>query len=493
MAKNRAIKKELDTYPPFPKSFKAWSRYGTLTLWEASGGDGVKSQNYFVECEGVGINILITIVGLADEQYDDETVYDCEFVENYYNYETEDEKEWDNGWCTLSVDKDGYSDIDIGYTLSEGIDSVISKSAKKSKKVKTMAKNRAIRKKESLEERIDDWAERVANDPTNWIVGTRGTDIRIHLRGYERWFNIMDIITEQDVQQAKEYLKQHPADWSDSPLSYDYEFGEISEEEYNKYSASTKKSMNKSKYSDIHKRLAKLGGFTKDEEEIEIDDDDVVEIEEEDGGKKVEIESKEDHEKEVENGEESDDDNLNECNRNVKSRKTSKGMRTSKKRVKMKKGEDMPEDADDQQDQNEKGSGSAGKELPEDADEQQEINEKGSGSAGSELPEDADEQQNIKESARKARLARMQRAMRKSVNRPPVKKFSVTNGGSPDQTSYNGRYQQAPMVRDAIDGHMSSRANKSFDEIAMMNERIANLQKSKRNPSSNNGVPKRVR
>lgn len=256
------------------------------------------------------------------------------------------------------------------------------------------------------------------------------------------------------------------------------------EEDDEDYEASTKKS----KYARLHKALNKIGGFTKedDEEEIEIDDDDVVEIEDdEDGdGKVVEIESEETHAEEVADGEESESDNLNESCKDCKSRKARKAFRTSK-RVKMKKGEDMPADADDFQNDNQKGSGNAGKELPEDADDQQEINEKGSGNAGKELPEDADEQEDQKQA--RARKQRMTRSRNKNV-----RKFSVTPGGSPNQESYAQKYPQAPMTRQAIDRHFSAKSEKSFDEVAMLQERIDNLNKSKRN-KTNNGVPQKLR
>lgn len=247
------------------------------------------------------------------------------------------------------------------------------------------------------------------------------------------------------------------------------------------YEASTKKS----KYAKLHKALNKIGGFTKedDEEEIEIDDDDVVEIEDdEDGeGKVVEIESEETHAEEIADGEESEDDNLNaQC----KGCKSAKAFRTSK-RVKMKKGEDMPADADDFQNDNQKGSGNAGSELPEDADDQQDENDPGSGNAGSELPEDADDQEDQKQA--RARKQLMTRSRNKNV-----RKFSVTPGGSPNQESYAQRYSQAPMVREAISRHFPDKADKSFDEVAMLQERIDNLNKSKRN-KTNNGVPQKLR
>ena len=283
-------------------------------------------------------------------------------------------------------------------------------------------------------------------------------------------------MSAKEQQALNEALDNYVSGWSFTSFIDDLfnDFADIMDGESfeDDYEASTKKSkgesMNKSKYKDIQKRLNKIGGFTKEDDEPDVE----VEIEVEDD------EDEESEKPEVEVSEESE-----ESEKGCKDCKSEKSIRTSKKRMKMKKGEDMPEDADDQQDQNEKGTGNAGSELPEEANDQQDINEKGSGNAGSELPEEANDQQDIKESARKTR---------KAMNRPPVRKFSVTNGGQPNQESYNGRYQQAPMVRNAIDGHMSSRANKSFDEIAMMNERIANLQKSKRNPSGNNGVPKRL-
>lgn len=244
-------------------------------------------------------------------------------------------------------------------------------------------------------------------------------------------------------------------------------------------------SAKKSKYARLNKALNKLGGFTKedDEEEIEIEDDDVVEIEDdEDGeGKVVEIESEETHEEEVEDGEESESDNLNESCKDAKSKKS---LRTSKRKMKMRKAEDMPEDADDQQDINQKGSGNAGSELPEDADDVKEVNEKGSGNAGSELPEDADDAEDQKQArARKNRMMRSNKGMRK---------FSVTPGGQPNQESYAQRYSQAPMVREAISRHFGDSTNKSFDEVQMLQDRIDAMNKSRRNTESNN-VPMRLR
>lgn len=71
-----------------------------------------------------------------------------------------------------------------------------------------------------------------------------------------------------------------------------------------------------------------------------------------------------------------------------------------------------------------------------------------------------------------------------------MRKFSVTAGGQPNQESFNGRYQQSPMVRDAID--KPNKASKSFDERQMMQDRIDELMKSHRNPTGNNGVPKKL-
>ena len=226
------------------------------------------------------------------------------------------------------------------------------------------------------------------------------------------------------------------------------------------YEASTKKS----KYAKLHKALNKIGGFTKEDDdedeeveiEVDVDDDDDSEEEE-----VVEVESNED---ESEKG----------C-------KSAKAFRTSK-RVKMKKGEDMPADADDFQNDNQKGSGNAGSELPEDADDQQDENDPGSGNAGKELPEDADEQEDQKQA----------RARKMSSRNKNVRKFSVTPGGSPNQESFAQRYPQAPMTRQAIDRHFSAKSEKSFDEVAMLQERIDNLNKSKRN-KTNNGVPQKLR
>lgn len=361
----------------------------------------------------------------------------------------------------------------------------IEQSAKKSKKVKKMAKNETIRKMNNLGQVFSalDWLDGEEKDKFENAIG-------------------------MSIEELHSKIFPHTND-------------EIDDDD-DDYIASAKKSMNKSKYSDIHKRLAKLGGFTKDDED-EDDHDGKVEVE-------VEVENEGDDDESPKTV----TDEIEEACKDVKS---VKGMRTSKKRMKMrkededdepnpldeeknilgedvdpdedytrdwadfsrkksrktKKAEDMPADADDFKEDNQKGSGNAGSDMPEDADDNQDENDAGTGNAGSELPEDANDQQDIKESARKARLARMRRSARKSVNRPPVKKFSVTNGGQPNQESYNQRYSQAPMVREAIDGHMSSRANKSFDEVAMMNERIEALTKSKRNPSGNNGVPKRIR
>ena len=362
-------------------------------------------------------------------------------------------------------------------------------STKKSKKAKTMSKNNGMKK--SINDLLSVY-DNLSTEEKNLL--------QAGLDGIGTGFWVRNLLAgEYSPEPTKEYDEYDDDD----------------------YDASAKKSkggnVKKSTYISINKRLNKIGGFTKEDEE---DDDDKVEVE-------IEVESEDEDEEPK-----TDTDEIEEACKDTKSKKTVKGMRANKKRMKMKKeddedfdgddsaratgkpaeweeededaekrrksrktkkAEDMPADADDFKEDNQKGSGSAGSDMPEDADDNQDVNDPGSGNAGSELPEDADEQQNIKESARKSRIARMQRATKKSVNRPPVKKFSVTPGGQPNQESYNQRYQQAPMVREAIDGHISSRANKSFDEIAMMNERIANLQKSRRNPSSNNGVPKRIR
>lgn len=230
------------------------------------------------------------------------------------------------------------------------------------------------------------------------------------------------------------------------------EFDEYMEEQ-NEKSASAKKSkgddVKKSKYISINKKLNKLGGFTKEDEDDEKEE---VEIEEDDGEVEVEEETVSRPKDEIE-----------EACKGKKSRK-------------MKKNDVLPKDADEQQAVNEKGSGSADSELPEDADENEEINEKGSGNAGKELPEDADEQEDIKESRRKSL-------------RRGVRKFSVTNGGSPDQTSYNQRYNQNPMVRNAIDGRSNV---EKFDEVEMLQARLDAMNKSRRN-SVHNDVSQRLR
>lgn len=226
-------------------------------------------------------------------------------------------------------------------------------------------------------------------------------------------------------------------------------------------SASTKKS----KLKRMNKALAKLGGFTKEDEDSEEEEEEVeVESEEEEDGEDVEVIVDEESEDESEKG----------C-------KSRKSLRTSKKRMKMRKAEEMPEDADDQQDINQKGSGNAGSELPEDADDVKEVNQKGSGNAGADLPEDADDAEDQKQ----ARAKKMR-------SRKNVRKFSVTPGGSPNQESYIDRYNQAPTVRRAIDNHFGSNANKSFDEAQMLQDRIDAMAKSRRNSDSNN-VPMRIR
>ena len=349
----------------------------------------------------------------------------------------------------------------VKFSILAGLDAIMENcddgvqyeaSTKKSQKASKMAKRQAIKKREPLEVQIEEWIDDIVHSPYSWSIGSRGEEMVLHCRGYERWFNKLDIVTEQDIQQAKDNLRQNLTNWEDSPVSRAYHFGEISEEEYGRYNASTKKS----KYAKLHKALNKIGGFTKEDDEdeeveIEVDVDDEDDSEEEET---VEVESNED---ESEKG----------C-------KSAKAFRTSK-RVKMKKGEDMPADADDFQNDNQKGSGNAGSELPEDADDQQDENDPGSGNAGKELPEDANEQEDQKQ----ARARKM-------------RKFSVTPGGQPNQESYNQRYSQAPMVRQAIDGHFSAKSEKSFDEVQMMQDRIDEIIKSKRN-KTNNGVPQKIR
>lgn len=168
------------------------------------------------------------------------------------------------------------------------------------------------------------------------------------------------------------------------------------------------KSAKKSKYSNIHRSLNKIGGFTKEDDEEEIP----------------------------------------------------RTIGSKKRRVKMRKESDLPEDADDQQEQNIKGSGNAGSDLPEDADDQQDIEDAGSGNAGSLMPEDAEN------------------VTRSSKRRKGMRKFSITSGGSPDQTSYIDRYNQAPRVRSAIDSH--------FSDTQMLQERIDAMGKSRRNSLKNN-------
>lgn len=309
------------------------------------------------------------------------------------------------------------------------VDAQYMASAKKSKKMNTMAKNEAIRKSGS--DSIKD---------VYYTIDELGDAERFYV---QRALDNAGLPSLDSFRNAiYDAYKAYFDDGGDS------------------YYASAKKSkgedMDRNRYEDIQKRLNKIGGFTKEDEDEEESDVEIeVEVDGDEEKPKVDVES--------------DDDNVEEF---------IKGCKTSKKRVKMRKAEDMPEDADDQQDQNEKGSGNAGSILPEDADDNQDQNEKGSGNAGKELPEDADDQQDIKESANKKRMK--------------MRKFSVTPGGQPNQESYNGRYQQAPMVRDAIDGHFGSKTEK-FNEVDMMNERINDLLKSRRNPVSNNGVPKRIR
>ena len=157
--------------------------------------------------------------------------------------------------------------------------------------------------------------------------------------------------------------------------------------------------ISKSTKTDRLRRINKLSGFTKEDEEDEEDkEDDDIEIEV--GDKEIEIEDKE------------DDDIEESC-------KSRKSARANKKRVKMKKGEDMPEDAD--------------------------------------------EQKNIKQTSCKG-VAKSRPIHKKARDRPlappVVRKFSVTNGGQPNQDSYLGRYQQSPMVRSAIDARFVKKSKK---------------------------------
>lgn len=334
----------------------------------------------------------------------------------------------------------------------------LNKSTKKSQKATKMAKQQAI-KKENYSELIS-------------TLNSMYDDVD------EMQSKVNDL--ENEYPQFQNQLEDLYQAFNE--VTTEFSFGLLHDLENGEYSASTKKS----KYARLHKALNKLGGFTKedDEKEIEIEDDDVVEIEDdEDGeGKVVEIESEETHDEEVADGEESESDNLNESCKDAKSKKS---FRTSKKRMKMRKAEEMPEDADDQQDINQKGSGNAGSELPEDADEVTEINQKGSGNAGSDLPEDADDAEDQKQA--RARKQRMMRSSNKGM-----RKFSVTPGGQPNQESYAQRYSQAPMVREAINRHFGDSANKSFDDIQMLQDRIDAMNKSRRNTESNN-VPMKLR
>ena len=273
--------------------------------------------------------------------------------------------------------------------------------------------------------------------------------------------------------------------------------------------ASTKKS----KYAKLHKALNKIGGFTKEGDEEEGKGghtvSEMVGASEHPGSQRNRLQSIFDNDEDSEEEEtvevESEDESEKGC-KSAKAFRTSKRVKMKKKDEdpdeefwedfnnrennpddwpddewaqrksrKTKKAEDMPADADDFQNDNQKGSGSAGSELPEDADDQQDENDPGSGNAGKELPEDANEQEDQKQ----ARARKM-------------RKFSVTPGGQPNQESYNQRYSQAPMVRQAIDGHFSAKSEKSFDEVQMMQDRIDEIIKSKRN-KTNNGVPQKIR
>ena len=252
---------------------------------------------------------------------------------------------------------------------------------------------------------------------------------------------------------------------------------EMDKEYWDAHQPEWAKSTKKSKYARMKKALNKLGGFTKEDDEEEESEEDSKEEETE-----VESEDEGEEKPQVTDEGESESDNLNESCKDAKSKKS---LRTSKKKVKMRKAEEMPEDADDQQDINQKGSGNAGSELPEDADDVKEVNEKGSGNAGSELPEDADDAEDQKQAMARKNL--MMRSRNKGM-----RKFSVTPGGSPNQESYIKRYNQAPTVRRAIDDHFGSSANKSFDEVQMLQDRIDAMNKSRRNTESNN-VPMKLR
>lgn len=141
----------------------------------------------------------------------------------------------------------------------------------------------------------------------------------------------------------------------------------------NEFLDKLEESTRKSRMQRLNKKLSKLGGFTKedDEEDVEIDIDVKGEDDEDEEFLDETVQEIEGKPESIEEG----------C-------KSRKALRTRKYRKMRKEGINLPEDADDQQDINEKGSGNAGSELPEDADDVKEVNDAGSGSAGADLPED---------------------------------------------------------------------------------------------------------
>lgn len=69
-----------------------------------------------------------------------------------------------------------------------------------------------------------------------------------------------------------------------------------------------------------------------------------------------------------------------------------------------------------------------------------------------------------------------------------MRKFSVTAGGSPDQTSYIDRYNQAPRMREAIDRHFIP----GKTDVDMLQDRIDEMAKSRRNSTGNN-IPTKLK
>ena len=225
------------------------------------------------------------------------------------------------------------------------------------------------------------------------------------------------------------------------------------------------KSAKKSKYSNIHRSLNKIGGFTKEDDEEE------------------------------------------EVPRTIGSKK---------RRVKMHKESNLPEDADDQQDIEDTGSGNAGSLMPEDAEDVTRSSKRRKGmrksyrggdllttvhfnddlltvaqylyDAGYRATEedratlmggaDEDEQYSKSEVDQIFEYFKQIEDGKSVKRRKGVRKFSVTPGGSPDQTSYIDRYNQAPRVRSAIDSH--------FSDTQMLQERIDAMGKSRRNSLKNN-------